>query len=237
MVVLSNCILRNVDGFYSRLQDDARKIDIAVFHVKRLTDEDLKVISWAIEEDVKSTELMHKATLQSLLTSGHEERIADPDYIVVHYSRYNHETGRISFAISLGKEPEYFSFSRARTEFPNVELTVYGEWGCQYRKVNDWNIYTLTNLSKSKFVMISSETELFSDEIYMVVRGYLGDAEKISDCNEISVETINANIAKLADVAWTHDEVNLPTVTAMHDGSALLEIVVLNNRNYFLAEN
>lgn len=237
MIVLENCILKNVSGFYTRLQDEDKKLEAAVYSKQRLTDGDVKCITMTIEEDYfAGSGITRKSTIHDLLTAGDATRKADSDFNVLHYSRYIHSNGKTSFTLAIGGSPEYFSFLQARTEFPNAEFIVYGEWGCNTRRVNGWQNYTLTGLSKMKFVMISSQKELTSDELYMVTQAYLGEYPKLDADGAMTVDKMNANIRKLADVKWTHEEVHLPVVQSVCDGSALLEIVVSNDRNYLLAE-
>ena len=237
MIVLENCILRNALGYYTRIQDDDKKLDAAIYSMQKLTDADIKCITMTIKDDCRASgQITRKTTIHDFLTSNDSRRITDKDYDVIHYSKYVHNTGQTSFILSIGETPEHFCFFRARTEFPNAEFVVYGDWGCRHNIVNGWHVYTLTGLSKSKFVMISSETELLSDEIYMVMQAYLGEYPKMDTKGEMTVERMNSNIEKLANVQWSHNEVHLPAVQSLCDGSALLEITVLNDRNYSLAE-
>ncbi len=260
MIVLPNCILKNVQGYFSRIQDEDGKNDISIYHTKDLSDKEIEAISRIVFGDSEKPELTRKiAVHQALVKASHSRsKDRDPiasDYVVMYYSRYMHDSGQMSFVLTIGDNPEYFNLPRGRAEFPNMEYMVYGAWKCSSKEVDGWYIYTLAGLCKTRFIILACKTELLPDEIYMVIEGYLqsvaskrsdGDANttdvsidgaNINDAtaSDVTANDVNAAIAEIAQVSVRDDMINLPRVESVNNGSALLEIIASNNRNFILA--
>lgn len=236
MITLMNCILKNAGGRYSRLQDNEGQIDISVFHRDSFSEKNLKVIWRVAMSETGTAWLSRKSSLQQALEDDDPNGAEEVNFTVTHYSKYLHDSGRTSFMICLGEKPEYFGFLRARAEFLHAEEIVKDNWGLQTRYEGDWTLYSLTKPPKTRFAIIACNTKLTTEEIFIIIQGYL-TSMKDPCSNEVMIERVNAAISRMAKVNWEDEKVNLPEAQSIHDGSALLEIVVANDRNYFLAEN
>lgn len=229
MIVLANCILKNVGGHYSRLQSDDKKLIVSVYHMRNLNEDDLGRIMEVVTSDLHRDIITSRGEVHHKLGLPENEEVS-------HYSKYIHADERTSFTMVIGARPSHFSLSPARADFPNARYAVTISWRCGTREVDGWYVYSLPGLSKRKIVILACEGELLIDEIYMVVQSYLNVDLTLGDGRELTTDAVNKAIKRKAAVAWHYEKVNLPEVISIHNGSALLEIVVKNKRNYFPAE-
>lgn len=232
MIILSNSILRNIDGYFSTLQDGDAGIKISVFHIAKLGDDQIEAIGRIVLEDQKSGKLTKRSIMEAIIAGDN----APKELKITYYFEYVDEFRIASFVLFIGEEPEYFHFERMRSEFPDAEMSVYGLWGCRTHWANGWRIYYLPHLFKERFTSVACKTELFPDELYLVLRGYIAAVEA-KDGEELTVNDVSEGIRKVSGVSWHNRRINLPEVLSMHEGSVLLELAVHNNRNFYLAES
>ena len=83
---------------------------------------------------------------------------------------------------------------------------------------------------------MACKTELFPDELYLILRGYMAAVEA-KDGEALTPNDVCEGIRKVSGVSWHNRQINLPEVLSMHEGSVLLELAVYNNRNFYLAES
>lgn len=231
---LTNCLLKNTGGYYSRIQDEDNKVNVSIYHTRELSNQELGVIAKSAIADLDKERLVPRKVIQNRLVSVCSKRYVGSEQSVTHYSKYRHASGQVSFTLALGEEPEYFCCARARAEFPEAPSIVDNEWKRGFRKALDWNINTLVDNSHYKFTMVACKSDLAPDELFMIVKGFQNSTE--SNRDSVTVSELNQEIAKIAKVGWKDEKVNLPKAISIHNGKVLSEIIVTYSRNYFLAE-
>lgn len=236
MITLLNCVLKNTNGYYSSLQDEEMRFYVSIYHLQLLSTDLAEVIFGTVTNDFKRKTLTYKSKLFHYLEAKGGKEAANRNFSVKHYSVFLHESKKVSAIICLGEDLSYYGLRQLRAEFPEAYFAVYKQWECAERRNGEWYLYNLIKLYRHRFTVVMCKNALPMGELYMIISAYKRlKSEK--DDERVTAEKLNLAITEMAKVEATSWEIRLPWIESIQDGSALLEMVVSYNQNYFLAED